>query len=144
MKNYLGLDIGGTNTKFGIVTEEGKVLFSDKFPTEKNKEKFFQVLTQLAKKYKLEYNISGIGVSMTGIVDTAQGLLITAGGVTELYDCYMKRELEERRMILRLRNIRDQFILLHFIFIINRVEDIKHNEERETIQEIMPLPEQIQ
>lgn len=33
MRNYLGIDIGGTNVAFGIVNDEGEVLFEDSAPT---------------------------------------------------------------------------------------------------------------
>lgn len=95
MKKYLSMDIGGTNIKYGILTEEGEILFKDKFPTEKNKEKFLENIKKLADKYKKTEDIQGIALSMPGVIDTKRGHLITAGALFELYDFPLKEELEK-------------------------------------------------
>ena len=33
MNNFLGIDIGGTNTAFGVVSEDGEMLYSASIPT---------------------------------------------------------------------------------------------------------------
>ncbi|PGZ96503.1 glucokinase, partial [Bacillus sp. AFS051223] len=37
MKVYLGIDIGGTFIKYGIVNSTGNILFKDKVPTDRVK-----------------------------------------------------------------------------------------------------------
>ena len=37
MKNRVGVDIGGTNIKIALITNEGKILYSKTFPTEAEK-----------------------------------------------------------------------------------------------------------
>ena len=37
MKKYIGIDLGGTFIKGGIVTENGEILLQDKVPTEREK-----------------------------------------------------------------------------------------------------------
>lgn len=95
MKKYLSLDVGGTNIKYGILTDKGEILFKDKFPTEKNKNNFLDSIKKLADKYKNEEQIEGIALSMPGVVDTKKGYLITAGALFELYDFGIKEELEK-------------------------------------------------
>lgn len=64
----VGIDIGGTNTKFGIVDSEGRVLYQSKLPTQRHAD-FKDYINELgsAIRYGLEqtkgnYNIQGIGV----------------------------------------------------------------------------------
>lgn len=95
MKKYLSLDVGGTNIKYGILNEEGEILYKDKFPTEKNKEKFLETIVNLAEKYKKEENIQALALSMPGVIDTKRGHLITAGALFELYDFGLKDYFEK-------------------------------------------------
>lgn len=95
MKKYLSLDVGGTNVKYGILTEKGDILFKDKFPTEKNKTAFLKSLENLINRYKTEENIEGVALSMPGVIDTKRGHLVTAGALFELYDFPLKTELEK-------------------------------------------------
>ena len=92
--NYLSMDVGGTNIKYGILNEKGEILFKDKFPTEKNKEKFLENIEILADKYKKSHDIKGLALSMPGVVDSNRGYLITAGALFELYGFGLKDELE--------------------------------------------------
>lgn len=95
MKKFLSLDVGGTNTKYGILDEKGEILFKDKFPTEKNKEAFLDSIKNLAEKFKKSDDIQGIAMSMPGIIDTKRGYLVTAGALVELYKFELKAELEK-------------------------------------------------
>lgn len=92
---YLSLDIGGTNTKFGILTESGDILFKDKFSTVRNKENFYSIIKEMTEKYKKEMNIKGLALSVPGIIDTEKGYTVTAGALSMLYHCYLRDELEE-------------------------------------------------
>ncbi|MEO9533039.1 MAG: ROK family protein [Crocinitomicaceae bacterium] len=47
MNNYLGIDIGGTNVAFGIVNEEGEIIYSNNLKTEN-----FSSTVELATKIK--------------------------------------------------------------------------------------------
>ncbi|MGL6119957.1 MAG: ROK family protein, partial [Fusobacteriaceae bacterium] len=95
MKKYLSFDVGGTNTKFGIVTENGEIIFKDKIPTVRGKVEFFENIKQISDKYKSEMDIQGIAFSMPGMIDTERGYTVTAGALSSLYDCYMRDELEQ-------------------------------------------------
>lgn len=95
MKRYLSFDVGGTNTKFGIVTEKGEIILKDKIPTPKEREDFFNNIKDIAEKYRKEMDIQGIAFCMPGIIDTERGYTVTAGALQNLYDCYMRDELEK-------------------------------------------------
>ena len=64
----IGIDIGGTNTKFGIVDRAGNVLFQDRIKTQEH-EVVFDLVNDLAKAIKEsitnlgnDYSLVGIGV----------------------------------------------------------------------------------
>lgn len=66
-KFAVGIDIGATNTKFGIVNQEGKILAQDRFKTNENKgfEGFVHLLDEklspMIKEFQTE-NFVGIGI----------------------------------------------------------------------------------
>ena len=73
MRVAVGVDIGGTNTKFVLVSEDGKVLRSEQGPTPtiaaNAKEKMDDLLVKSLKKF-LEgedtSKIAGIGLGVAG------------------------------------------------------------------------------
>ncbi|MFL2095617.1 ROK family protein [Marinilactibacillus psychrotolerans] len=93
---YIGIDIGGTNTKFGIINEQGLVLEKSMIPTKYDKLLFLESLTAIILKYKNSNSgIKGIGISAPGIIQK-NGLLITAGAIKTLYGVNLKLEIESR------------------------------------------------
>jgi len=64
----LGIDIGGTNTVFGIVTEKGEIVFKESIftngmePAEDLFERIFNKFDESFKRHSSEYNLVGIGV----------------------------------------------------------------------------------
>lgn len=94
MKKYLALDIGGTDIKYGIITEDGDVLYRDKFPSENSKYKILDAIKILADKYIKKDEIQGIAISAPGIIDSDKGCFITAGALRDLNGSYFKEELE--------------------------------------------------
>ena len=64
MKYALGIDIGGTNTKLGIVTSDGQIVAADTLPTESESDfstfvkRVFEKSAPLIEKHK----VTGIGV----------------------------------------------------------------------------------
>ncbi|GBG95789.1 transcriptional regulator / sugar kinase NagC [Ligilactobacillus salitolerans] len=96
MKKYVGIDIGGTSIKYGLVTAAGQILAQASLPTATDKEKVLNDLATIVKQYQAdEPELAGIGVSMPGVVE-ANGMLTTAGAVRCLYGVNLKEELEAR------------------------------------------------
>lgn len=69
MKSYVvGIDIGGTNTKLGIVDSRGTVIAKDSIKTNKHQriedyiDDLHKAFTALTRAYGLEGEIGGIGV----------------------------------------------------------------------------------
>lgn len=83
-KCYLGIDVGGTVTKIGLVDEEGKVFDKVSFMTADfdSKPKLFGQLIKSASEI-LDKNIerrkcvAGIGVGVPGLVNFEDGLIYT-------------------------------------------------------------------
>lgn len=86
-KKYLGIDMGGTAIKYGIVTEEGAVLHTGEYPvafdgyetsmgtTLRKTSRAFLEAQQIEMRA-----LSGIGVSATGQIDVKRGYVAGAGG----------------------------------------------------------------
>ena len=84
MKEYIAFDIGGTQIKYGIVSETGTVLKHKTVLTEIHLggEQIIQKLILLSKQLMNEHTISGIGISTAGIVNIHKG--IVTGGVEHI------------------------------------------------------------
>jgi len=80
MKEYIAFDIGGTQIKYGIVSEIGRVLKRQTVATEIHLggEQIIQKLIYVSKKIMNEHTIAGIGISTAGIVDINKGI-VTGG-----------------------------------------------------------------
>lgn len=73
----IGIDIGGTAVKYGLLEEDGKLLESGEFPTEAGKgiENLFENMCKVIDKY-MSKDILGIAVSGTGQIDGSIGKVI--------------------------------------------------------------------
>ncbi|OUB08627.1 sugar kinase [Bacillus thuringiensis serovar yunnanensis] len=80
MKVYIAFDIGGTQIKYGIVSEIGRVLKHKTVATEIHLggEQIIQKLIYVSKEIMNEHTIAGIGISTAGIVDINKGI-VTGG-----------------------------------------------------------------
>ncbi|GAA0803720.1 ROK family protein [Faecalicatena orotica] len=98
MKNYLVFDAGGTFTKYAMMDENAIILEKDKVPTpayeNHTKEDFYQILNSVVEKYRSR--ISGIAVSMPGMLDNKTGYCVTAGYLPYLCGSSVAVELSKR------------------------------------------------
>lgn len=107
MKIAIGLDIGGTNVKAVVVSENGERLFSYRYPTpvvqqgdkESLKERLVNILRDFINRVKEQdigkTEIAGIGVGVAGLVDTKRGIVIESPNIEAMVDIGL-RELYER------------------------------------------------
>ncbi len=82
----IGIDIGGTNTKFGIVDKEGNCLEESSMPTRAEQEinqylpRLYESIDALCEKVTIPIDIKGIGIGVpngnyyTGTVDDAANI----------------------------------------------------------------------
>lgn len=99
MKYYVGIDIGGTTIKYGLVDEKGTVIENDLIKTIDDKKTILELIYNLVLKYQKKYDVSAVGVSVPGFV-TRNGFLKTAGAIKSLYKINLKEELEEKLSLL--------------------------------------------
>ncbi len=80
---YVGIDLGGTGIKAGLVTPDCKILKTDHAPTEAHRpyQEIIRDMAELAKKvvldagYKLE-DIQSVGIGSPGTADDKNGILL--------------------------------------------------------------------
>lgn len=80
MKYSIGIDVGGTSVKLGVVNDKGKVLEKHKLPLNP-KEPGLSIFKKLAKQinlYKKKYKLLGIGIGMPGILNAKKGELLSS------------------------------------------------------------------
>lgn len=95
--NYLVIDFGGTLAKYSVMDGEGAILTGGEqlAPTE-NKEKFISFVCDLYREVCNEYVISGVAISMPGVIDGDTGFLHTAGSYLALYGMDLTEELKDK------------------------------------------------
>jgi glucokinase len=100
--SYIGVDIGGTQVKIGIIDEAGSVLKSSAFDVAFDDyntpiiDTVIVKLTQFMKDNGLQENqIHGIGVSATGQIDVNQGKVVgTAGHIKNWEGCCIQDRMK--------------------------------------------------
>lgn len=100
---YLGIDIGGTAAKMGIVSNDGDILFKKSYDVCFNQyeapilETVKDSIKMFINECEIEINqLSGIGVSATGQIDSEAGAVIGVGGnIRNWKGAQIKRELEQ-------------------------------------------------
>lgn len=82
-KYYVGIDLGGTFIKGGIVDDLGNIIYEDKAPTESNKgaEQVAENIAALVKKLLAKVglgtdDVEGIGMGVPGMIDSKNGNVI--------------------------------------------------------------------
>lgn len=92
---YLVIDVGGTYTKYAVMTEQGELLEKGKFPTITDPlESFLKTITDLYGVYK--DRVCGIALSMPGIIDSDSGFMYTGGMIDCIRDFNITEELYRR------------------------------------------------
>ncbi|MEH7380509.1 ROK family protein [Bacillus sp. JJ1533] len=87
MRKFLAFDIGGTHIKYGIVTEEGILLFSGLVDTEAyfGGPAIVEKIIGLGKSLLESYSVDGVAISTAGVVDIKSGKIIAASGTIPQY-----------------------------------------------------------
>ncbi|MGL6040833.1 MAG: ROK family protein, partial [Deefgea sp.] len=85
--NLLAFDIGGTQIKYGIVSNTGEVLSATVVDTPKYEggEAVIELLRELTRTMMNQYVIAGIAISTFGLVDAYSGLILGAAEAVEGY-----------------------------------------------------------
>ena len=82
-KYYIGIDLGGTFIKGGIVNENGAILVSDKTPTEVEKgdkgvaSNIARLAKELLSKQGIDLSeVEGLGIGSPGMIDSSEGNVV--------------------------------------------------------------------
>lgn len=99
MKKYAGIDVGGSFIKFGIFTNDGTMIFSDRCQTDrKQPEVVLDCLTEIINKLKIAFEIDQVGISIPGVINN-KNQLVTSGAIENLFQYDVSQILEERTAI---------------------------------------------
>ena len=84
MKYYIGIDLGGTFIKGGIVDEQGNIIIKDKTPTQARESNdivvgnIARLCNELLQKANIKKDGVKIGIGTPGIVDSEKGIVVLA------------------------------------------------------------------
>ena len=85
MKAYIGIDLGGTYIKYGLVSEGGEIIAKGKVATPAGCRYAETLVTvastvrELSARYGSE--VSGVGIGAPGVVDGENGIVLTSGNL---------------------------------------------------------------
>lgn len=99
MKKYVSMDIGGTTIKYGLISEDGEILSSEKIPTEAEKggPAILKKAVQIVENYIKTEEICGICISTAGMVDVEKGEIFYAAPLIPNYAGTRFKETMETR-----------------------------------------------
>jgi len=102
---YIGVDLGGSYTKIGLVNRFGKIIAKTVLTTNRYKrnqlidEIVFSVKSFCLKKKIKTKDISGIGVGLPGLIDSRKGIVRYLVNIPGWKNVHMKRLLESKLKI---------------------------------------------
>lgn len=94
MKKYIGIDVGGTTIKHGLLTDEGEILSKNKLKTPLEKNQFLNTIVDIVTQYRSQDKIEACGISMPGVIE-GDGFLTTAGALKNLYGINLIKALQK-------------------------------------------------
>ena len=95
MKYYLSIDIGGTDIKYGLLTENGDIIEKDKTPTNRfSGNEILDTIVNIYYRFQ-DKQISGIALSIPGFVNCYTGYIEMGGAITDFDNFNIKEYLEK-------------------------------------------------
>ncbi|MGP6146423.1 ROK family protein [Jeotgalibaca sp. A122] len=94
MKKYIGIDIGGTNIKYGLLDETGTILHKSKSKTSTKGQEIISRVKEIVATYQENHEIASVGISVPGVVE-ATGFMTTGGAIFDFYGIHLKDILEK-------------------------------------------------
>lgn len=92
--NYLGIDVGGTFIKYGLIDHSGTLKNSKKIKTSENLESFLENIEAIIEQHQSE--IKGIGISLPGKIDVEKGIIYFGGALQFLHKLPLKKIIEDK------------------------------------------------
>ncbi|MFZ9847461.1 MAG: ROK family protein [Flavobacteriales bacterium] len=94
----LGIDIGGTTIKLGVVDEKGNILTASKFPTEpwtNPAEKLIELIEKECTKFQKEYSIEGVGIGVPGQISADKESILELTNIPSLNGFALRSEVQK-------------------------------------------------
>lgn len=116
---YVGVDLGGTNIKAGIVNDEGKIISSLSIPTEGQQgwEKVISNIKKVILKLMVEDGIRAIGVGVPGPVDFENGIIREMPAIPGVKNVNISKQLsDEFKIPVFVDNDANNFALGEIVF----------------------------
>jgi len=102
MEYFIGLDLGGTDLKGGMIDREGNIIYKTKFPTRAELppneivENMIHNIQDLISNSGISKTaIKGIGFGAPGLIDPVHGLLKTVCNIPSLDGVYLSPQIEK-------------------------------------------------
>lgn len=98
MERYIGIDIGGTSIKYGVLDESGNILEKLNIDTEAEKGggEILKKVVRIVNTYIEAYPLSGVCISTAGMVDCEKGEIFFSGDLIPGYTgVKLKKVVEE-------------------------------------------------
>ena len=108
MTNFaVGIDVGGTNIKLGLVNRLGKVVARSRLTTKsfsRNKTKLIaalcQAVTELLDEHNVsKKNVSGIGIGLPGLIDPQKGIVRLLPNIPGWRNVPLKKLIQQKLKI---------------------------------------------
>jgi beta-glucoside kinase len=98
MKKFVGIDLGGTDFKYGLYSENGDDLKQNGIipAVRDNAQNTIDAISGIISKYS---DIDGVGISMPGRVDKETGKIHCSGSLTVLWGIELRPIFEERHKL---------------------------------------------
>lgn len=97
MRRYVGIDVGGTKVKHGVVLEDGSMIKKGMYDTKvESLDEFLGDIIEVVNIYRENYDISGVAISMPGFIDNKRGIPLVCYTVKCVEGVNIKGILEEK------------------------------------------------
>lgn len=98
MKKYIGVDLGGTQARAAIVSEDGKILqiVTNPSKAQEDAQTIVDNLVSTIQQLDLDDSVVGIGLGVPGPVDTINGKMVMATNIPALSGYNMQQAISER------------------------------------------------
>lgn len=101
-KQYVGVDLGGTNVVSGLISEAGEILARDKRPTrvDQGRDAILANITgsisAVAQRAGVAVkDLTAIGIGSPGPLDPVAGVLVSPGNLPPMYDMPLKQFIQD-------------------------------------------------
>src|SRR5210317_764564 len=98
-EKYMGIDVGGTNVKVGIVDREGGMESKIKYDTEslrRSKDFVEGYLDILAMEFEKHPNIKEVGMGIPGMISADRSTCLEIAAIPMLNGVELKKRLHDR------------------------------------------------